>query len=43
LDGFGEMGDAQVLNPFEIGDGTGYFKDAIVGTGGQALLLHGTL
>ena len=28
---------------FQVGDGAGYFQDAIVGAGAQALLLHGTL
>ncbi len=43
LDGFGEVGDGEVLGAFEIGDGAGDFEDAIVGAGGEALLLHGAL
>jgi hypothetical protein len=35
------MGNSQVFRSFEIGDGTGYLKDAIVGAGRETLLLHG--
>jgi hypothetical protein len=43
LDGFGQMGDGQVLGAFEVGDGAGHFEDAIVRARGEALLLHGAL
>ena len=34
---------ARFLGAFEVGDGAGHFKDAVVGAGGEALLLHGAL
>jgi hypothetical protein len=41
LDGFGDVRDGERGLSFEVGDGTGDFKDAVVGAGGEALLLHG--
>ena len=43
LDGFGQMGDGQVLGALEIRDGAGHFEDAVMGARGEALLLHGAL
>jgi hypothetical protein len=43
LDGLGQMRNGQVLGSFEIRDGAGYFEDAVMSAGGQALLLHGAL
>ncbi len=37
------MGDGELLCTFEIGDGARDFEDAVVGAGGEALLLHGAL
>ena len=34
---------AEVLGAFKVGDGAGHFEDAVVGAGGEALLLHGAL
>ena len=34
---------ARLSRAFEVRDGAGYFKDAVVGAGGEALLLHGPL
>jgi hypothetical protein len=28
---------------FKVGDGAGHFENAVVGAGGEALLLHGAL
>lgn len=41
LDGFGDVGDGEVLGGFEVGDGAGDFEDAVVGAGGESLLEHG--
>src|SRR5271157_4212790 len=43
LDGLGEVGYGEVLDAFEVGDGTRDFEDAVVGAGGESLLLHGAL
>src|SRR5579863_3600259 len=43
LDGFGDVFWLKAGNAFEVGDGTGYLQDAVVGARGQALLQHGTL
>jgi len=43
LDSFGEVSNGQVLCTLEVGDGTGYFKDTVVGGGSEPLLLHGSL
>jgi hypothetical protein len=43
LDGLGEVGHGQVFDAFKIGDGAGDFEDAIMGAGGESLLLHGAL
>ncbi len=41
LDGLGEVGDGKMFRAFQVGDGAGNFEDAVVGAGGEALLLHG--
>ena len=41
LDGFGDMGDLNVVHSTKIGDGAGNFKQAVVGEGGEAELLNG--
>ena len=41
LDGFGKVGNGEMLDAFEIGDGARDFENAIVGAGGESLLLHG--
>ena len=41
LDGLGQMSDGKAWRAFEIGYGSGDFEYAVVGAGGQALLLHG--
>ena len=43
LDGFRDVLGFNVGLAFEIGDGSGDFQDAIVGTGAQALLSHSSL
>ncbi len=43
LDGFSEVGDGEGRRAFQVGNGAGDFEDAIVGAGGEALLLHGAL
>ena len=43
MDGFGDVGDGEVLGGFEVGDGAGDFKDAVVGASGESLLEHGAL
>ena len=43
LNGLGEVGDGDGGGAFEVGDGAGYLEDAVVGAGGEALLLHGAL
>ena len=41
LDGFGDVGDGNGGGGGQVGDGAGYFEDAVVGAGAEALLLHG--
>lgn len=43
MDGFGYVGNCEALGSFQVGDGAGYFEDAVVGSGGEALLEHGSL
>jgi hypothetical protein len=43
LDGLGDVRDGQVRLTFQIGDGAGDIEDAIVGAGGESLLLHRAL
>src|ERR1035437_9318711 len=43
LDGLGDVADGDVLGAGEVGDGAGYLEDAVVGAGGEALLLHSAL
>lgn len=40
LDSFGDVLDGDGWRGFEVGDGAGDFEDAIMGAGGEALLLH---
>ena len=37
------MGRAYGILPFQVGDGSGDFEDAVVGPGGEAQALHGHL
>jgi hypothetical protein len=41
LDGFGDMGDLNIVYAAEIGDGSGDFEQAVVAAGGEAELLDG--
>src|ERR1700687_646657 len=41
LDGFGDVFGFKIGRFFQIGNGAGYFQDAVVGAGAQALLGHG--
>ena len=43
LDSLGEMRHVQPIGAFQIGDGPGYFEDAVVGSRREPLLLHGPL
>ena len=43
MDGLGQVGNREAFGAFKVCDGAGDFEDAIVGAGGEALLLHGTL
>src|ERR1039458_9128097 len=43
LDGFGDVADGDVLCSGQVGDGARNLEDAVVGAGGEALLLHGAL
>ena len=41
MDCFGDVGDGDGLCVFQVGDGAGDLKDAVVSAGAEALLLHG--
>ena len=41
LDGFGDVFGLEVHGVFQVGDGAGYFQDAVVGTRAETLLGHG--
>ena len=43
MDRFGNVGHGDGGGGFEVGNGAGYFEDAIVSTGAEALLLHRAL
>ena len=43
LDGLGKVGHGQALRSVEVGDSPRHLEDAVVGAGGESLLLHGTL
>src|ERR1035438_6866274 len=43
LNGLGQVSHGQMLGALQIRDGPRNFEDAVVGAGGQALLLHGPL
>ena len=43
LDSLGNVLGFEVLLAFEVSDGAGYFKDAVVGAGAEPLLGHGAL
>lgn len=43
LDGLGQVRDGEMVGAFQVGDGARDFEDAVVGAGGESLLLHGAL